>query len=240
MTALAISEIQKRQVIYDCNKKPYTVIMPGSLEKLKNLPDGLNLDRRISLQSKIGLHPDLDHSCYQVFFIKDKTKVIGLTTLFAVPYKELSKQGYLVVKNNIVTLRPITAILAIQNPNSLIVECGFTQLLPAYRAKKLGVAMIKEIIVPTILNLRKKFHGDVFVICSAQGVASQSLYNRIQNFWNQYLKTASDSEISIPMNNLGKISPHARFTEIAAKSFDMKQLENVYQFRFGPVFVKKL
>lgn len=242
MATLSVPEISKERVIYDCNHKPYSVIMVNSSEELKNLPEGLFLDRRISQHAdwQNGLCPDLDHSRFQVFLVKDKTEVIGLTTLLYVPYKNLFKQGYLKAENNVVTLTPITEILAIKNPNTFMLECGFTQLLESYRAKQLGVAILKEVIAPTASDFITRLHGDIFVICSAQGIGSQHLFSRIQNLWNKYLEGASDRQISIPVEDLGKIAPQARFTEKAAKSFGLKQLENTYHFRLGPVFVRRL
>jgi hypothetical protein len=235
---MAITE----RIIFDCKQNPYTVIAASS-EELKTLPDGLFLDRRISQRSdewQNGLHPDLDHSRFQVFLVKNKTEVIGLTTLFIVPYKDLSKQGCLEVKKDIVSLKPITKILDIQNPNTLMMECGFTQLLPDYRGKKLGIALLNEIIFPKALDLRKRFSGDIFFFCSAQGVESPSFVHRIQNVWNQYLQGACGDKISIPMDNLGKIAPQAKFTEQAAMSLGLKRLENIFHFRLGPVFVRKI
>jgi hypothetical protein len=242
MSATTVSGISKEYVIYDCDKKPYTVCSASSYQELKNLK-GLYLDRRIAQQSddwQSGVRPDLDHSRFQVFLLKDKAEVIGLTTLFVVPYKNFSKQGYLRLKNGVVSVTPLTEILETRNPNTLMLECGFTQLLPAYRSKKLGLAAISSVVVPTALELIKAFQGDVIVFSSAQGVGSEQLFRRIRNNWNQFLEGKCQREISIPMEDLGKVAPQAKFTEKAARSLGLKRLDDVYNFRLGPVFVKKL
>lgn len=231
-----------KPIIYDLNQKPYSVSLANP-DDLQHLPNGLVLDRRIlhlNADWKCGLNPDLEHSHFQVYIIKDKTQIVGLTTLLCIPYKNLFHHGYLQVNNGVARLKPIPEVLGIHHPDTIMIECGFTQLLPAYRKKKLGVAILNNVILPQIQECVTKFSGKAFVLCSAQGTADSSTTRRIRNLWDQYLNKTPIGDISIPLEDLGKVDPQARFTEIAAKSMGLQSLYNVYSFSLGPVFIRKV
>lgn len=223
----------------------YSVSPVSSKAEFEEVSKKLTIDFRIQtddtdekLSCFKGVSLDPDHSRAELFCIKQGASIIGVATLLSVPYKNLDKRLYVKQKKNHLVVQSPIEIYHIKKKDTFLVEVGWLQLLPAYRKKHLGQAIVAQVLIPTIKKLLRQTSGDVLVTCCAEGAACTQVQSRLSHAITLYTlgkvgKIVITNEIQ---SLIGKIAEGAFFTPATATRMNLSEAEDFFDISLGPVF----
>lgn len=224
--------------VQDSEKRIFSVIPVYSIEELSHVPKDIRLDYRIkkedteqSLSCLRGIALDPNFTRAQIFLINDGNACIGISTLFVVPYKNLINDVYFKKIDKKLIPQSFSKLFDVQ-PGSFVIETGLMKILPQYRKKKLGKAVLSGILIPAIKELCSLSRKEIILKFSAAGCADKA---------TQELLFKSSGEISISKEMeacLGKVHSEAMFTSMQAGRMQLKPLPDVFNRSLGPVFAK--
>jgi hypothetical protein len=236
---------------FEISGKKIDVIPLSSIKDFSNIPDELGMDYRVSkhdtsesLSFLKGLDVDPNYRRSQIFLIKDGKSIIGLSTILITPFKHLSKMGFIKdrVNNNSVVLKSIAEILNIKTSNTYIITLGWLKISPKYRGKKIAKTTVCNVILPTVKKIISTYnkYNNFITLCSATGLADSNNKRQFKSKWLNSLNKKSEATIELANKHLlGQVHPEAQFTFFMARNNKFKKLSDVYNFSFGPVFIKK-
>jgi hypothetical protein len=232
--------------VKDSASKTFFVTPVFSTEDLVELPSDVGLDYRIkkedteqSLSCFRGIALDPNFTRAQVFLIKDGPLCIGVATLFAVPYKNLNKEIYFKRTDHKLVAQSFLELFPI-HPDSFVIETGKMKILPQYRHKKLGEAILSQVLVPMIEQLCSSSHYEIIVKCATEGYLEGTIRDKMYQITRGlFTKEAGEIQISPEMEPLlGRVHSAAMFTSNQARRMQLDSLPGVVSFSLGPVFAK--
>jgi len=224
----------------------FSITPINSFEDIVNRPKELILDYRLTLNDTeealsylkgIALDPEYIRS--QLFFIKKDSQIIGIITLFCIPYKQLHKKSYLTLENSKLISKPISELLKLHNPDSFVIETGWLQLLSEYQNQKLGTTIVFQFLIPKIKEVISKTSAEIFILCSAKGLIDP----KVRKTMFEQLKAGSTEDLKVPKteyHKLGKINPKAIFSFITAEKMKLSILKSIFNYSLGPVFIREV
>ncbi|NGX63155.1 MAG: hypothetical protein KR126chlam6_00562 [Candidatus Anoxychlamydiales bacterium] len=231
---------------FDCLDSCFSISPINSFEDIASLPKELILDYRLTLNDTeealsylkgIALDPEYTRS--QLFFIKKDAQIIGIITLFCIPYKQLHKKKYLTLENSKLISKPILELLKFHNPDTFIIETGWLQLLSEYQNQKLGTKIVFQFLIPKIKEIIAKTSAEIFVLCSAAGLIDP----KVRRIMSKQLKAGATEDLKVPeeeYSKFGKSNPKAVFSSITAQKMHLLALQNIFNLSLGPVFIRKV
>jgi hypothetical protein len=231
--------------VQDNEGKIFSVTPVRVSEDLARVSQGLGLDYRTkkedteqSLSCFRGIELDPNFTRSQVFLINDGSTCVGVATLFAIPYKNLTREIYFKKNGGKLLAQPFSELFPVR-PNSFVIETGWMQILPQYRHKKLGEAVLAHVLLPTIEKLCSQSKEEIVVKCSAAGCADKITRQRLFKVAHEFLLTdTKEIPISLAMEpTLGQVNPEALFTSNQS-GVRLNRLSEVFNFSLGPVFAK--
>ena len=231
--------------VKDSEGKIFSISPVYSLEDLEHISTTVDLDYRVkkedtekTLSCLKGIALDPHFTRAQVFSIKDKETCIGVATLIVIPYSNRISDIYFKRVDDELVVQPFSELFT-QHPNSFVIETAFMKILPQYRHKKLGEAIINQVFLPIIGNLCSQSLDEIIVKSGAQGGPSFAIQEKmIQIFKNALLTGCGRISISEEMETyLGQARPESTFSlHQSMKHLDL--IPNVFNFCLGPVFAK--
>lgn len=239
-----LNESTSKQVVFYLDSF-FSITSINSLEDLANLPKELILDYRLTFKDTnedrsclkgIDLDPEYNRS--QLFVIKKDAQIIGICTLFYVPYKQLPKKTYITLEKSRLISKSILELLKFDNPDTFVIEVGWFQLLTEYQNQNLGTKIVFQFLIPKIKKLIAKTSTDFFLLCSASGLID----HKVRKIMAEQLKTLTTEGVEIPkeeLSKLGKINPKAVFTSITATKIGLMLWDNVFNQSLGPVYMRR-
>ncbi|NGX41691.1 MAG: hypothetical protein KR126chlam4_01537 [Candidatus Anoxychlamydiales bacterium] len=230
--------------IQDSDGRKYLIVSVNSSEDLIDFPDELGLDSRaipkdnletLSYFKSFALDPNYTRSI--LYLIKDEAKIIGVITLFCIPYVNFSKNGYIKLEGEKLVFKSLLEILNPETTNSFVIEFGWFQILPEYRNKKLASNIFNDFLYPMISSIQAKNPAKIFLVASAQGIADNETKKNIRSIWHS---NKSLLNLDIKQEKLGLIKSTATFTSLITQKFKIAPLPNTFHFSFGPIFISSI
>ncbi len=240
----SLNDSKSKQIVFNLDSF-FSITSINSLEDLANLPKELVLDYRLTfkdtnedLSCLKGIELDPEYNRSQLFVIKKDAQIIGICTLFYIPYKQLQKKTYITLEKSRLISKSILELLKIHNPDTFVIEPGWFQLLPEYQNQSLGTKIVFQFLIPKIKNLIAKTSTDLFFLCSASGLID----HKVRKIMAEQLKTLTTEGVAIPkeeLSKLGKINSKAVFTSITAQKMGFILLDNIFNNSLGPVYIRQ-
>lgn len=235
-------------LIQDKAGQKWPVTTVTTPKELLAISKSLQLDSRIAVQDTAkrrsclkGISLDSTVSSSQIFCIKKEGQPIGIATLLVSPRAHFDHCLTFKMRGSKLIVKPLPHLYPLSTTTQFLVEVGWLNILPKYRGRGLGIALISEVVVPAIKKIIHSANDPVLVICSAEGTSGKQINQLTLRAFNQY-REKQQSSLSIThfiRSCLGQTSSDALFTPYMAEKMDLKRLEGVFNLSLGPVFANE-
>ncbi len=231
------------KTIQDNTGKIFSVTSISTLEELISISQKIGKDYRIEkddteqcLSCLRGISLDYNFTRSQIFSIYDGEDCIGIATLFVIPYSRIKDLIFFEINNEKLVAKQFSELFNVPF-NSFIIEPGYIAILPEYRHKKLGEAIVKDILFPIIEDISSKSRENVIIICGAQGHADKNTFGIMKEISKKKLGEVliSDEIRTI----LGKARPESMFSLHQVQKY-LHYLDGIVGISLGPVFVRQI